>query len=337
MKWGHMPGSNGQVVLHRIAEISDTVGKYSFTGHETFPFRYPWLTKGVQGVVEHDDLFVRDDAGTLLGAGKNMVQSIRHWCLALHLIAPVNPTLRDGHMAVTPLGHLLFDEDQGLDQYLEDIGTLWLLHWLLVSNRDRASTWYLAFTRWSGDSFSRDDMVRWLIDTVESQPGTRATLSSVHRDVDVFIRTYLPTRITREAPLEDTFDCPLVELGLLQELERGLFHMTRGPKPTLPDDIFAYALCDYWNRHAAQQQTLSFERILHGAGSPGAAFKLSENALALRLERLPRWTGFSFDDTAGVRVVLRTGTGWSDEDLLSSLRNYYEVVGSQYREEVVQW
>lgn len=311
--------------------------KYSFTGHETFPFRYPWLTKGVQGVIEHEDLFVRGDAGTLLGAGKNMVQSIRHWCLTLQLITPNNPALRNGHMEATRLGRMLFDERTGLDQYLEDTATLWLLHWLLASNRDRASTWFLAFTRWRGDAFTRDDMVNWLIESARSQPGTRATPSSVHRDVDVFIRTYLPARAARDAPLEDSFDCPLVELGLLHEPDRGIFRIVRGGKPSLPDEIFVYALCDYWNRHAAHLQTLSFERILHAPGSPGAVFKFSENALALRLEQLPRWTGLSFDDTAGIRVVLRAGDGWPAEGLLSSLREYYQVSSGQDREGVMPW
>jgi hypothetical protein len=32
----------------------------SFAGHETFPFRYAWLKKGVDGVGEDAALFRRD-------------------------------------------------------------------------------------------------------------------------------------------------------------------------------------------------------------------------------------------------------------------------------------
>jgi hypothetical protein len=106
--------------------------------------------------------------------------------------------------------------------------------------------------------------------------------------------------------MEDTFDWPLVELGLLIETERGVYRFARGPKPKLPDDIFRYALIDYWMVRAPNTSSLSFEAILHGPGSPGGAFKLSENALAERLERLLDWTGLTLSDTAGTRNVLLT-------------------------------
>ena len=63
-------------------------------------------------------------------------------------------------------------------------------------------------------------------------------------------------------PQEDTFECPLVELGLIQELERGLYRFVRGPKRSLHDSVLLYALLDYWERTAPQQSTLSFEAIL---------------------------------------------------------------------------
>ena len=51
---------------------------FSFSGHETFAFRYPWLKKGYDAVREDPSIFQRDDAITILGVGKNMVRSIRH-------------------------------------------------------------------------------------------------------------------------------------------------------------------------------------------------------------------------------------------------------------------
>jgi hypothetical protein len=143
----------------------------------------------------------------------------------------------------------------------------------------------------------------------------------LRRDVDVFVRTYAPAQAKRERPMEDTFDCPLVELGLLIETKRGVYRFARGPKPTLPDGVFVSALIDYWLLAAPETSTLSFDAILHGPGSPGGAFKLSENALAERLERLPAWTGLTFTDTAGTRNVLRTGA--EDFDPLEALGRYY--------------
>jgi hypothetical protein len=126
--------------------------KYGFAGHETFPFRYTWLPKGIGCLLEHPDLFTQDDALVMLGVGKNMVRSIRHWCVALDVIEPEG---RRGMMRPTGLGLSLFG-DEGWDPYLEDTGTLWLLHWKLAGRPRPASTWHLAFTRWSTERFVRD-------------------------------------------------------------------------------------------------------------------------------------------------------------------------------------
>ena len=50
---------------------------FSFSGHETFVFRYGWLTKAVTAVTEDPGVFAREDAIVRLGVGKNMVRSIR--------------------------------------------------------------------------------------------------------------------------------------------------------------------------------------------------------------------------------------------------------------------
>src|SRR5436309_10342574 len=113
--------------------------QHSFSGHETFPFRYPWLKKGFDAVREDGEVFVRDDAITTLGVGKNMVRSIRHWCLA----AGILEENREGLSGLRPtaLGTLLL-ADAGLDPYLDDPATLWVLHWQIASDRSRASTWF---------------------------------------------------------------------------------------------------------------------------------------------------------------------------------------------------
>ena len=76
-----------------------------FSGHETFPFRYPWLKKGFDAVSADGEVFQREDAITTLGVGKNMVRSIRHWCLAAGVIEedrtdPTYPTELDAKCAM---------------------------------------------------------------------------------------------------------------------------------------------------------------------------------------------------------------------------------------------
>ena len=289
---------------------------FSFSGHETFPLRYIWLPKAVQKLTQYPDLFTRQDALVILGVGKNMVRSIRHWAQAFGVIEQRD---RSAYDQITDLGARLLGEG-GWDPYLEDPGTLWLLHWNVISHPAKATTWHLAFTQWNRETFTRSELVRWLLGLAEDHSGSVATQGSIERDVSVFIRTYVPSEAKPTLPLEETFDSPLVELGLIREVDRDTYQFARGPKLMLPDKVFTYALLEYWQRVAAEQRTLSFETILHGRGSPGAAFKLSENALTDRLERLPGWTGLRFDDTAGMRQLLKT------HDLtntLEALERYY--------------
>jgi hypothetical protein len=279
--------------------------RLSFSGHESFPLRYAWLPKAVRELARHPDLFTREDAPVLLGVGRNMVASIRHWSLATGIVELRDA--RSGLLTVSSLGLALFSE-AGWDPYLEDPATLWLLHWRLVRKGERASAWWLTFGQWAAATFTRDQLAAWLLEIARGSPTTRATPASIRRDVDVFVRTYVPTRASRDLSPEDTFDCPLVELGLLHEVEPRVYAFTRNARPSLPDGLFAYALLDFWRVRHAGLGTMSFEAIQSGLGSPGSAFRLTAPALAERLEALPEWTGLRYDETAGTRVVLRTGS-----------------------------
>ncbi len=186
--------------------------QHSFSGHETFPFRYPWLKKGFDAVLADGDVFLRDDAITTLGVGKNMVRSIRHWCLTVGVLSEN----RDGGSALrrTDLGTLLFADD-GLDPYLEDPATLWLLHWQIASNRPRATTWFWTFSHFHEPEFTREAITSVLYKWTQTLGGKQVAESSLKRDVEVFLRTYVSSRQRRGDIAEDSLDCPLVELGLI--------------------------------------------------------------------------------------------------------------------------
>jgi hypothetical protein len=186
--------------------------QHSFSGHETFPFRYPWLKKGFDAVRENSGVFSRDDVITTLGVGKNMVRSIRHWCLAAGVLAENRDA--GGALQPTALGGLLLDDD-GLDPYLEDPATLWLLHWQIASNRSRATTWFWTFSHFNEPEFTREALASALFKWTQTLPGKLVAESSVRRDMEVFLRTYVPSRLSRGRIAEDTLDCPLTDLGLI--------------------------------------------------------------------------------------------------------------------------
>ena len=298
--------------------------RLSFSGHQTFSFRYSWLPKGVLAVKEQPDLFFRDDALVELGVGKNMVDSIRFWCEALGLIE-VDSRSRDAWLA--PLGEFLFGRDlrsKGVDPYLEDPATLWLLHWQLASRSELASTWHLAFTQWGRNLFTRDQLAAWILEIAKQSKATKSSPNSIKRDVDVFLRTYMPAKEDRRRPLEDSFDCPLGELGLIRQLDDGFYQFNQGAKPSLPLELLAFALIEFWRVAAPEQNTLNVERILYDASSPGAAFKLTDKTLVSMLEQLPEDSGIRYDETAGLRVVQLVHDS-ALEDPHRMLESYYRA------------
>ncbi len=296
----------------------------SFSGHESFPFRNTWLTKGVTQCAGGDGTFFsRDDAMVILGVGKNMVRSIRHWCLATGMLVedPSVPNNRGRHLRPSNLGRSVFLGDRPWDPYLENIATLWLIHYQLVTSDSRATTWYYAFNELHRPEFTRRDLEQ-AISLLAKRYRLRVSPNSLARDVDVFIRTYAGSTDAR-APYEESLDCPLAELGLMfQPDPAGPYAFARGPKDTLPDRIFLYALLDFAARHP-EQKTFTFDELMYAPRSPGRAFKLDEASLADRLEKVAELTGeaLQLSETAGLMQILITG---SLEHRLQMLAGYYE-------------
>lgn len=114
----------------------------------------------------------------------------------------------------------------------------------------------------------------------------------------------------------------MVELGLIREARvGGYFEFVRGPKPSLPDAVFAYAMDRFWVRCHRAAPALTLEQVCYGPGSPGRIFKLSEDEVAIRLSRIEATTAkaWRFTDTAGLRQVQKA----AEIDRLSLLASAY--------------
>lgn len=288
--------------------------KLGFSGHETFPFRYGWLQKAMIGAGEHPQFFSQPLALVALGVGKNMVQSIRYWGAATQVLEETGR----GEVEPSALGKLLLNE---WDEHLEEIGSLWLIHWWLVNNPTKAATWYYAFFGYPRRDFTKAELVMQLSDWAERHEA-KNKLSTIERDVDCFVRTYLPAKTSKSGVAEDSFDCPLVELGLIQQYDDGeRYGFVFGPKRSLPTAIFGFALLEFLEKNAGARQTVPLHDVLYAQGSPGQAFKLNENAVIEAIEAVQELTqqAIEMDDTAGLKqIYLRR-----EVNKLDILRNFY--------------
>jgi hypothetical protein len=284
--------------------------RLQFAGHETFPCRYGWLKKAYDAVRDNpgENVFAPDSAIADFGIGKNMAVSMKHWALALGIVEVAGG---DRSKAIsfntTKFGDMIFGFG---DPFLEISASLWLLHWRLVSSPGRATAWYFAFNELEDPYFTRETFTSRLgsrLDDLRSTgriAGGRITPATLTRDADCVIRTYASKRGGRG---EDALECPLVELGLLAPLPGGggAMQFRRGAKPTLPDEVFAYALIDFWRGRYERRGSLSIETVTHEPGSPGRAFQMDEESVVERLERIDDVSRdqLSWDEGAGIRQV----------------------------------
>lgn len=294
-----------------------------FAGHETFPLRYGWLKKAYDAVrsIEADSpdgtnaIFTDDSAIARFGVGKNMVLSIRHWALATQVLMTLETAgARTPRLTTGPVGELLFGK--GADAYLEHPASLWLLHWMLACTPGRTTAWHWAFNEFHEPSFDRDLMTRRLVRRCRELqdagrlPRERAVSDvTLRRDVECLIRTYhaAPPSV-RRAP-EDSLECPLAELGLIQRVGIGeLYRFRRGPKPSLPDEVFLFALHSFWTNLFPERRSLSVDFLTYERGSPGQVFLLDEESVAERLSRLESLTmdALRWDESSGMRQIYAT-------------------------------
>jgi hypothetical protein len=289
-----------------------TPSKPSFAGHESFPLRYGWLKKGFDAIVQDSLALAADEAMVELGVGKNMVRAIRHWGIAFRVWRPAGGA-RGGALEPTELGRRLLADD-GWDPFIDEVGTVWLLHSWLAGDAEHATTpWYL-FARPRVGSFKKAEIVGELEALANGSTGGRATArSTIERDFDVSVRLYTHAR----APdAEDALDSPLTALELIHATrEPGAFALSLGAQPSLPDGVFAA----YFLRWLAREPRVAipFDDVRHAAGSPGRVFRLSEDALMDRLSAFVKWVpAVQFDETAGIRQLLLHGSLPTEESVL---------------------
>ena len=256
-----------------------------------------------------------------LGLGKNMVQSLRFWIRVMR----VAELEKDGALKLTDFGRRIFGPS-GFDPYLEDITTLWLLHWQLCSHRDNPLfAWDFLFNHYNEPEIIRSNVLT-IIERESRQLARPLSKATLAQHFDVFMHTYLPTRGQKSEILEDSLDCPLVELELLERIGQRVnvndkletsFAFRREPKPELNGGVFLFAIEDYWRRWRSDEQTLTLRDAATGVGSPGQVFKLPEDDIRRRLSQMEDLSnGVLLYSESAMFEQLRWNETYEFEDLL---------------------
>jgi hypothetical protein len=288
--------------------------RIGFSGHETFVCRTFWLKKGYDFVMD-GRAFGDEDAVVALGVGKNMVTSISFWLRGFHIVDREQQEM-------TALGRFLFE---GHDPFLEDIGSLWLLHYSAIKNEKLYlfNTFFNEFTK-ERSEFTKDHLINFMKRKTEAEEVRLFSDKTYEADANVFLRTYLRSN-DGKVDLEDETANLLVELNLLTDYYKEntagkmvqWFRMSRQARYDLPRSILLFAILD---RFGEEGQSIAFSDLLEAPNSPGVIFRLSEKGLEEQLKELVNeYRGLNFSETAGNQVLQ-----------LKGLLNKWEILESHY-------
>lgn len=288
-----------------------TPNKLSFSGHESFQCRSLWPKKGYD-FVKAGYSFTSEDAVVELGVGKNMVNAIRYWMKAFGLTYENDKP--------TPLAERLLNDVDGWDPYLEDEGTMWLLHYQLVT-ASRASTYGLIFNGLRRDKieFTKVHFLNYAKRQAEIR-GESVNDNTVKSDFDVFVRMYY--RADAQAKDRDEgLTGLLTDLNLIRSFRRkkeeDYYVIENTEKPSLPDAILLY--CMLANRQF--DLSVNFNTLLTEPDQAGSVFALNATGLYTKLERIvaDRANNAVFSDQAGIREL----SFKSIPDSMTILARYY--------------
>lgn len=258
-----------------------------YAKHETFHIREGWLFKGMDAVRRDPTVFLAKDASERLGLGKNMVRALRFWMTATGLTEEYRENRRTCQRLTDPFGQLVWEHDR----YLEEEGTLWLIHYHLVRGQGAATAWYWFFNRFSQPVFDQSSFVSALHSWVIGAEEKSISEKSLKRDFDCLVRTYLSDRQARSP--EDLMECPLAQLGLLAEADNGRVRRYRllRPDPARIDPLVLLYVLLHWqegksNKNQSGSRQVGLAQVLREPGNAGRVFNLGTVGLSEGLIRL---------------------------------------------------
>jgi hypothetical protein len=285
-------------------------------GHETFYIRKGWLYKGLKNVKQNPTVFTNkaENPMDVLGIGSNMVKSLRYWLQAVGLTVEPKSGVRG--QTFTALAELIWKNDC----YLEELGTLWLLHYYLASNKENATSWYYFFNEFGLSEFKKEDFVTMLTSFTITEFGVESAKSSYEDDFTCLINTYVsrhkvnPEKVSPESNME----CPFGELGLVDLVNKKekIYRKTEPQKNMLHSLIVLAVILD----QAKGNREIKIQDLLRKPCNVGKVFNLDIIELTGHLYQIEKLGHIKVVRTAGLDVIKIL----TDMDYAACIQTYYD-------------
>ena len=278
--------------------------KLKLRGHESFYIREGWLTKGIVAI-NKDKYILSNTISAIdeLGVGSAMVKSIRYWLQALRLTDEKRGEKGKRYQELSEdFGKILFENDR----YFEDLGTLYLLHYKLVSNKDLATTWNLFFNSIKATEMTKHHMeegVKQLILNID--PQYEISERSLSDDCNCLVKTYFAEKNDLKNP-EDNMICPFSDLGLIKkEHIRGkdeIIYKTVPERNKLDKLIVLYVIMD----NLGYKQSTTIKNLIEDENNIGSVFNLDKNTINYYIDILRDEGYLRVNRTAGLNTIYPT-------------------------------
>ena len=296
-----------------IGKIKPQYNDIHFSGHESFPCRTLWLKKGYDFIKSNGN-FNADDAVVTLGVGKNMVSAIRYWYKVFGFNSEKFGWIAD----------YLFDNDNGKDKYLEDLATLWLLHFLIIYFND-ATLYNMFFAMFQRERkvFDREHISIFVKrKLVEAQKETAFNENTVRRDIATLLLNYC---LPKKPQSNDEYSTLLLDLDLIRQTDKTDkrdeqnnfdYYFNIEGKRKVTDEIFLFAVIV---ANEDNSQVIDYE-LLQEIGLIFCMTDLETIDMLKKLsEKYPEY--LSYADHAGIRNL----SILKELKPIEILNNYYDA------------
>ena len=293
-----------------------------FRAHDTFFIRKGWISKGMRYVDKsHGEVFInkKENPMDVLGIGANMVKALRYWLQAIGITEEPNSGKRI--QKFTEFGQLVFEHDK----YIEELGTLYLLHYKLASNQKLATSWYFFFNELGLSDFTQDDFVLQIGNYIKIKDNdANVAVRSLEDDFSCIINTYVPRYKTMPSKVsaENNIDCPLGELGLIDILKKERNNVVYKKAVPAAATFNPWVILAGIHANADGRKEIGLNELLTSENNIGKIFNFDSITMLDVLHAAERTGELKIIRTAGLDVINLTHS-YSFEECVE---HYYEDI-----------
>lgn len=280
--------------------MSNSELKYKLKGNESFCIREGWLNKGITAIQETPEIFSMSSAMDVLGIGSKMVKSLKFWLLATGLAQEKKVKGSKNILQLTDdIGAVI----NQYDKYFEDVFTLWILHFHIVSQIEICTVWNLFFNKFDVTDFSKSNMINKMFDEFNKiYNKDNVVYNSISDDCGSILKMYSISSENDSFDPEDNLSSPFSELGLLKrsDRDRGYYSKIKPVYDKLDRLAVLYIIV---SNMESENQNVDIDTLTTQEGNIGKVLNLDRIMINEYLDQLKQEGYITLNRTAGLDKV----------------------------------